>query len=391
MTMQNRWLAPVIAALALNASVINLTYFVESENTLAVQVLLGLVAFAMLFRIRIYSAPIFIGLAIGLLAIIIYNFSQPLSLFVNPCIPILGLMAFLAGTRLYSRHDQTLIWTVIVFVIIQLGLQLYFNFNFSPAETITNRSKGFGSGTTYSTLAAFLLIYFTSKLEKSRSHPLLLLILSAIPIWSILLTQSRGAFVSLLIIFFTNNLRRRGASGTFLLVVTLVAVFVAMNPFVLESVPLLDRLRIDDNFDIQAYSSGRAETQVTIINWLTSESNVLALLFGAEGLNGIKALSYQGFQFPHFDILYLVYDTGLVGAGLYLAFAFLLLIRTRFDSYILLYFISGLHTNMILAPAFLLLSMVLYQAKQVNMQFDRPRNVQLQPAPRQSLMGFDTK
>lgn len=386
---RHRWLTPVIAALALNASIINLSYFIESENTLPVQVFLGLVGFAMLLRFRIESVPIFTGLAVGLLAISIYNFSQPLSLITNPCIPILGLMAFLAGTRLYPRHHQTLVRTAIIFVIFQLGLQLYFNFTFNPAETVTNRSKGFGSGTTYSIMAAYLLIYFASQFKERRRHLIFLLALSVIPMWSILLTQSRGAFLSLLIIFFTNSPRRKGMSKKLLLAITVVSVFMAMNTIVSESVPLLERLRIDNDFDIQTYSSGRAETQIAIINWFTSESNVLALLLGAEGLNGVKALSYQGYQFPHFDILYLVYDTGLVGAGLYLAFILLILVRTRFDSYILLFFLSGFHTNMILTPAFLLLSMVLYQMKRGEVQQDRPADVLRQPAPRQSSTGFE--
>ena len=386
---RHRWLTPIIAALALNASIINLSYFIESDNTLPVQVCLGLVAFAMLFRFRIDSVQIITGLAVGLLAITIYNFSQPLSLITNPCIPILGLMAFLAGTRLYPRHQQTLVRTAIIFVIFQLGLQLYFNFTFNPAGTVTNRSKGFGSGTTYSIMAAYLLIYFATQLKEHRRHLLFLLALSVIPMWSILLTQSRGAFLSLLMIFFTNSLLRKGMSGKLLLAITVVSVFMAINPIVSESIPLLERLRIDNDFDIQTYSSGRAETQFAIINWFTSESNVLALLFGAEGLNGVKALSYQGYQFPHFDILYLIYDTGLVGVGLYLAFTLLILVRTRFDSYILLFFLSGLHTNMILTPAFLLLSMALYQMKRGEVQQDRPADVQHQPAPRQPSTGFE--
>lgn len=368
----NGWLTAVIAGISLNAGIINLSYFTGGGNTLVYQLLLGLVAFSILFRIKAASIEIVAVSAIALLLIALFNFSDPTSIITNPSIPVLGLMTFLAGSQLRTRNQQTLARAAIVFVALQLAFQGFFNLNFSPTDSFTGRSKGYGSGTTYALMAGTLLVYLTSMLSRRRLHPLAFCALTAVPLWTLSLTQSRGVVLSLVIIIVLRNLVRLRSFFKLLALGAVAALVVGLNPHLIDSVPLFSRFQIGNNFDLNAFSSGRIGSQIVIMNWISSEPSILSLLLGAEGLNGIKTLASEGFEFPHFDLLYLAYDTGLVGAGLYLFLAGILLFRTRFDSYVLLFFLSALHTNMVLSPVFLVLSIVLYHVNRQKPQSTGP-------------------
>lgn len=357
---KNGWLVAVIASIGLNAGIINLSYFIGGGNTLVYQLFLGLVAFLILFRIKAASIEIVTVSAIALSLIVLFNFLDPTSIITNPSIPILGLMTFLAGSQLQTRNQKTLERSAILFVTLQLAFQGFFNLDFSPIDSFTGRSKGYGSGTTYALMAATLLVYLTSMLSRRRLHPLAFCALTTVPVWTIFLTQSRGVLLSLIIILVLRNLVRMRSFFKLLAMGAAAALVFGLNPHLVDSVPIFNRLQIGDQLDLNAYSSGRIDTQIVIINWILTEPSIISLFLGAEGLNGIKTLVSQGLQFPHFDLLYLAYDTGLVGAGLYLLLAWVLLVRTRFDSYVLLFFLSALHTNMVLSPAFLLLSIVLH-------------------------------
>jgi hypothetical protein len=356
----NRWSTAMLAGICLNAGIFNLSYFIDSENTLPLQLFIGLVSFFILIRITKTSNGVFVLYAVVFLCIALFNISDPTSVITNPVLPLLGLMTFLAGTQLRSRNQQTVDRTAIIFVALQIILQLFFNFDFSPADSLTGRSKGYGSGTTYALMAAILLIYLTSMFSQRRLRAWGFCALAAVPIWTILLTQSRGVFLSLFVILVVKNLSEIRSLFKLLTFAGVTALVFFLNPYLIESIPLLGRFDFSNQSDLDLYTSGRFLTHAAITNWMSSETSVLSLLLGAEGLNGIKTLASQGFEFPHFDLLYLVYDTGFVGVGVYLFLATRLLVRTRFDSYVLLFFLSSFHTNMLLSPVFLVLSIVLH-------------------------------
>lgn len=360
----NRWSTAMVAGIGLNAGIFNLSYFIDSKNTLPLQLFLGLVSFFFLIRIKATSIGVFVVYAIVFSCIALFNASDPTSIITNPVLPLLGLMTVLAGTQLRSRNQQTLARAAIIFVALQIILQVFFNFDFSPTDSPTGRSKGYGSGTTYSLMAAILLIYLTLMLSQRRLHALGFCALAAVPLWTILLTQSRGVFLSLVVILVVKNLSGMRSFFKLLALVVVTALVFVLNPYLLDSVQLLGRFDFGSESDLEAYTSGRHLTQVAITNWISSETSILSLLLGAEGLNGIKTLASQGLEFPHFDLLYLVYDTGFVGVGLYLFLAVRLLVRTRFDSYVHLFFLSSFHTNMVLSPVFLLLSIFLHHVNQ---------------------------
>lgn len=356
----NRWSTAIVAGIGLNAGIFNLSYFIDSENTLPLQLFLGLVSFFILIRSKVTSIDVFIVYAIVFLCIALFNISDPESVITNPVLPLLGLMTFFAGTRLRSRNQQTLIRAVIIFVALQIILQLFFNFEFSPTDSLTGRSKGYGSGTTYSLMAAILLIYLTSMLSQRRLRALEFCALASVPLWTILLTQSRGVFLSLIVILVVKNLSMIRSFFKLLTLAIVTALILFSIPYLIDSIPLLSRFEFGGESELDTYTSGRLLTQAAITNWIFSETSILSLLLGAEGLNGIKTLASQGLEFPHFDLLYLIYDTGFVGVGVYLFLAAKLLVRTRFDSYVLLFFLSSFHTNMLLSPVFLVLSIVLH-------------------------------
>ncbi|SFQ78703.1 hypothetical protein [Donghicola eburneus] len=350
----------MLAGTALNASITNLSYFTGGGNTLPLQLFLGLASLFLLFRIRSISIGIVCFSLAVLLIIALYNFSNPTSLITNPCIPLLFLMSAFAGARLHARNQEAIDRTAVVFLTLQLVFHVFYNSSFSAADTLTGRSKGFGSGTTYSLMAAIMLIYLSLMLTQGRLHRFTFCTLAIVPIWTIFLTQSRGAFLSLVIILIVKNLLGVRSFFKLFAAATLMACIIAISPDILTKVPLFDRLQISSNSDLEAFSSGRIQTQRVIMGWISSEPSFLSLLLGAEGLNGVKRLTSQGLEFPHLDLLYLLYDTGLLGVGLYIVMMLLLLIRTRFDSYMLLFFLSALHTNMVLSPTFLILSIVLH-------------------------------
>jgi hypothetical protein len=368
----NRWLTAIVAGIGLNAGIFNLSYFIDSENTLPLQLFLGLVSFFILIRIKVTSIDVFVVYAIVFLSITLFNVSDLTSIITNPVLPLLGLMTFLAGTHLRSRNQQTIVRAAIIFVALQIVLQLFFNFDFSPADSLTGRSKGYGSGTTYSLMAAISLIHLTSMLSQRRLRPLGFCALAAVPLWTLLLTQSRGVFLSLVVILVVKNLSGIRSFFKLLTLAVVTALVFVLTQDLLDSIPLLSRFYFGSETDLEVYTSGRLLTQAAITNWITSETSILSLLLGAEGLNGIKTLASQGFEFPHFDLLYIVYDTGFVGVSVYIFLAVRLLVRTRFDSYVLLFFLSSFHTNMLLSPVFLVLSILLHH---VNRQ--KPLNASL--------------
>lgn len=371
----NRWMLAAISGLFLNAGVINLSYLIPIGNTLPIQIVLSLISLMILFRVKTKSIAVLTVTAITFFLIALFNSSDPTSLATNPAIPLLGLMAFLAGYQLRTRNQQTLSLALFVFFAFQFIFQAYFNLSFSPTDMMNGRSKGYGSGTTYALMAATFLIYLTSMLRLRHLHLVTFLALASLPLWTVFLTQSRGVFLSLVIIIVLKSLGSMKSFFKFSSLAVVAICIAALNPQFINNIPLIDRLvGFGNQFDLQAYTSGRIETQIVILNWFWSESSILSLLLGAEGLNGIKILASKGFEFPHFDLLYLLYDTGLVGAALFLFLMAFLLVRTRFDSNVLLFFISTLHTNMVLSPTFLLLAFALHHLNQPKDQ--NTKNVQ---------------
>ncbi|WCE71620.1 hypothetical protein PL336_07250 [Sulfitobacter faviae] len=386
----NRWLTAVIAGIALNAGLINLSYFIGIGNTLPLQLFLGLASFFLLFRIKAVSIEVVCLSATALLLIALFNFSNPTSLITNPCIPLFVLMTALAGTQFQTRNQQTLARVAIVLLALQLVFHVFFNSTFSPIDSLTGRSKGYGSGTTYALLAATMLIYLTSMLTQRRLRLFAFCALAAVPLWTIFLTQSRGVFLSLMIILVVKNLFRMRSFFKLLASASVAVLIIALNPNLLDNVPLFDRLQVDSSWDLEAFSSGRLQTQIVIMNWISSEPSLLSLFLGAEGLNGVKTLTNQGLEFPHFDLLYLAYDTGFVGVSLYLFLMALLLGRTRFDSYILLFFLSALHTNMVLSPVFLIVSIVLHHVNRQTPQSTGPTIERIQKSRAGHSSSFET-
>lgn len=384
------WLTAVIAGLALNAGVINLSYLMSSGNTLPLQLFLGLASFLLLFRIKAVSIWEFGLTATAIVLISLYNLSDPASLITNPCIPFLLLMTGLIGTKFQIRNQHTLARTVAVFFGLQLVFHIFFNSTFSAADSLSGRSKGYGSGTTYAMLAAVMLIFLTTMLTQRRLHLFWFCALVTIPGWTIFLTQSRGIFLSLMIILVVKNLVRLRSFTNLFALASVLALVIVLNPSLLDSFGLFQRLRVDAGIDLEAFTSGRIQTQIVILNWISSEPSLLPLFLGAEGLNGVKSLSNQGLEFPHFDILYLVYDTGFVGGILYVVLMALFLIRTRFDSYILLFFLSAFHTNMILSPVFLILAVVLHHLKRQNPQSTGPTIERIQQSRAAHSTSFET-
>lgn len=282
----------------------------------------------------------------------IYNISSAASLVTNPIpVTIVTLtMVILAdgGKAAYlPRIRRALAQVFILFSV----LSLFLNIEHVATEGFAARTKGFGSGTLYATLSVIAIVFYTSRLKRSEINVASYLLLCATPAWSLLMTQSRGAALTLaitLMIMSAGNVRALGKLA-FLLIAGLAAFFL-FEPN-LADVGLIRRITPDNFQDLEQFSSGRIVTHLAIIRWFETESSALALAWG-KGLNELKAIVAQfDLEFPHFDLLYVLYDGGVVSAAMFVLLLGLMIAKGRVRQYTVIFALSGLHTNMIASPA----------------------------------------
>lgn len=355
-----QWPLGGLTGLLLVASLYNLSYFTKTPfNSLPLQVALAATSASALIRPVAYRGGVFLLALTLLIALCGYNVPNADRALTNPIPPSLALMTLIAGTRFEVRNTQRLKIAAAVAVGSILIAQLLTNLTFDHAEATHGRFKGFGSGTLYSLMAIYTVVYIIEKRlngDLKRGWALLAL---TVPVWTLYLTQSRGTLVTLCIIYAfrgTLNLRSlirlAGATSALILISTSLQ-------DVIPDIPILARLDWRSYDDLEQFTSGRLLTQRHILSWLQQETRPSAILLGAVGLNGIKDLAAQGYQFPHLDGLYIIYDAGAATLAVFVVLTIVILRTYASWIYFALFFISGLHTNMILSPTFLVFSFLL--------------------------------
>jgi hypothetical protein len=253
------------------------------------------------------------------------------------------------------RPSITLVIVGFVILTLIISVTHYQLFQFEQ------RTKGFGSGTLYAVYSVTCILYFLNLYKVGRLGKLPLMFLVASLIFVLLLTQSRGAILSLVVALTIANFETLRAFGRYIggaSVVVACGIFLTVVSDV--TLPILNRFNSSRFDSFNQFTSGRATVQIEILNWIRNEDNPLNIFLGREGLGGVKSLVYsQQFEMPHFDFLYILYDSGLYGVGLYLALIVFLLRKTPRWDYISIYLVSSLHTNMIVSPHFLIFLILL--------------------------------
>ena len=101
------------------------------------------------------------------------------------------------------------------------------------------------------------------------------------------------------------------------------------------------------------------KTQQFIIESVFITSDNMTFLFG-HGLNSIKQnLQPIGLEFPHLDVLFLLYEGGLILLIIYIILMYRIYKSYKYKLLFWIFIISSLHTNMILSPGFLFLGFLL--------------------------------
>jgi len=353
-----------ILAVLLFFSVIPIKYFFGAKiNFLPLQFIFYIFILFIFYKINIKKNILIIDTFFVLYFIIvtIYNIMEPFNIFTNPVIITLITIIFILHTYLPKNLeylDKILKLFFIFFIIFSLYLNIQHMMFFGGFSV---RSKGFGSGTLYATLSIITILYFLDKFLLREINKFKLFIYTFIPIWSLILTQSRGALLTFILAFLIRNKSNilkyklnvlkilKWIGLLFLLIVVLLNFWK-----IISQIPFIKRFELSSYKNVAQFTSNRLPTQEYILEDLSNENSV-TILFG-KGLNSIKKLVYEkGLEFPHFDLLYVLYDGGLFSVIFYLIFIFLYVRKSKLIYYPLIYFFSSFHTNMIISPAYLVL------------------------------------
>ena len=371
-------LIATIAAVCIFLSTTKIEFFTGlSLNYLPLQIALSLAAVIFMTKMKK------VGIVDLLLFFIIFlilgsrNVYQPASIISNPLIPSLGIMTLVSTVELKIRSLRTTNITLAILCAIVITLQAIHNASFSPVETLNGRFKGFGSGTFYSLISGFIVLYVLDLYKRNSIKLIQALVLLSVPVWTLLLTQSRGVFLSIfIIIIFPYTRTIKGMMGIVGLLLPTMAYVIYFTPL-MEYIGLLSRLNFAEYTNIADITSGRFQTQSVILTTILSANSIDSLLFGPEQLNGIKALVGSGLEFPHLDLLYVIYDGGIFALTVYIIMTCKILKKYHDSSYMYLFFLSTLHTNMILSPMFLILAWLLSESRRANMSGNavRPRKL----------------
>jgi len=348
-------------ALVLLISAAPLPYLINMQvNYLPLQVLLAFLALFLCFRFhRLDAGVVFLFLGYAML-LALYHLEAARALVTNPILPSLTFLALAAASKSITPRNKALPGLMVgcLTTFLSLGM-LALNLRHLSSLGFEARFRGLGSGTIYAFLALVILVHLAYRRRHRELSGAWVVLLSVGPILSILLTQSRGSILTLAALVLLAAVRDLVRLVKLLAATAMTAMLVTAAPSLAVHVPLLGRLDPANYKDLSAFTSGRLGGQEHILAWLGSESDPIRLMFGREGLNGVKNFTHAlELQFPHLDLLYLVYDAGLAGVSIYLILGLIVLCRMPVRSYFLLYFLSALHTNMITTPTMLALCLV---------------------------------
>ena len=350
----------IIIAILLIVAVYPLQYFLgTSSNYLPIQVLAAIAILIFYGRLTINKRYYFLYMlfVIYVQCIFIYNISNPYSIISNPI-----LVSFLVMLSILLLHKNDIsrdsIHTALgVFYLIFVFYSLYINMQFIFENGLSERFKGFGSGTLYATLSVFGITYYLINYKYLKLNFIVALSAVSTLFLSIFLTQSRGALIVLLIIIVSLFVKSTKSFAIMTLAVILLLIASSQLLQGIIQLDFLQRLAYANYDSLEAFSSGRIVSQVAILDSFSQASNPIEIFFGF-GLNEVKdtLVAQQGLELPHFDLLYILYDGGLVSITMFLLLLRGLMSLEKTKVIWIVYILSSFHTNMIISPGFLVLT-----------------------------------
>jgi hypothetical protein len=350
----------LLLLLLLVVSIYPIQYFLNSSlNYLPIQVLAITAILIFYGRLTIDKRHNFLYMlfAIYVIFIVIYNISNPYSIITNPILVTFLVMLLILLLHKNDISKDSINITLGIFFLVFIFYSLYINMQFIFESGLSKRFKGFGSGTLYATLSVYAITYYLINYKYLKLNFIVTLSAVSALFLSIFLTQSRGALIVLLVIIAGLFIRSIKSFAIATLVVILLLIVSSQFLQEIGQIDFLQRLLYVNYESLGSFTSGRAVTQIAILDSFNQTSNPIEIFFGF-GLNEVKdtLVAYQGLELPHFDLLYILYDGGVVSITIFLLLLRGLMSLEKTKVIWILYIFSSFHTNMIVSPGFLVLT-----------------------------------
>ena len=316
--------------------IVPFNYFFENNfNPLPFQFPLLVFCFFYIFKLRLKDSFLIVISFLLLLTISrfdLYNF------FTSAIVVsfLFYAMILVSSDHMKIKESQLKKLVNLLSILIVLTL-LYFNYIYVVSDAPELRYKGFGSGTFFALVSLYIIYFYYKKYRLKEIKASLFFILASILIAILLLSE----FSSL-----------RGFNFLRLLIIGGLITYFVYNS------EILNRFQFTSYDSLDQFTSGRADSQLYILNSFKNETNPEIIFFG-NGLNNIKDVLYKsGYEFPHLDLLFILNEGGLVLIFLYLFTLFKIYKKFSNKLFFFIFLLSSFHTNMILFPGLLVYSFI---------------------------------
>jgi hypothetical protein len=338
-------LSNIFLAILIFITMVPINYFFSNNfNALPIQLVVVFFIFRLYFSMNL-KYTLLISLSIFVLLMTSDSqFNQVLTSGITATFFTIYFILFAEKIRFQKNFKDVI---NILFIVI-IAFTTYYNIDFYFYSDLSTRSKAFGSGSIFSIISlygfAFLMLnYYMKHINKKYFYPLFILFLT-----SLIFTQVRGVILTMAFIYIVLEFKslKKIKFSRILFTIT-IGIFLFQGSLISE------RFNLSSNSDINQLTSGRLETQLLIVKSIFYKSDNFTLLFG-HGINSIKQdFIPKGLEFPHLDILYLLYEGGLFLLIIYLLLMYQSYKLFNYKLLFLIFLISSFHTNMILSPGFL--------------------------------------
>lgn len=316
----------------------------------------SLLMFLVLLKAKFYKKELLGYLIIQLLFFINIALSGSYALFNSLfiCFQIIFLLAFLNVSKINLLKLNDVVDNYAIYTIAAIILINIFIFSYSTDASIS-RLKFSGSTSYLTTLSSLMAIYVispTGYLKNSFLSSPRRITLYFIAFLPIMLTVVRGNFLVTVFGSLLVNKDRLGLNFRTIIYFFLICIFSAslyllgiFDLFIQRST-INEQLADPSNINtLSNLSSGRLTTWILIINEFFKGS-IQDQVFGF-GLGSMEAVASMGFEYPHFDLLWILFELGIVGVLIFITCIYKLA-RKYTTTVIMVVFINGLHTNFIL-------------------------------------------
>ena len=344
-------------------------YFNEEINYVPLQLFFGLLLFFLFLKFKILKenlSYIFI-ISLFLLIIFILNSNYPDNFFSSSIVVYVFLGLIINFFPKLKFNSNLLLFSIDLTLILFAIFSLYNNLNFindpfsyyaeNEFATVGGRFKGWGSGLEYCNISTLGLIWILKNFLSKRYNILFASLISIPLLSSLFITQSRGPLIILILVglYEVFKAKEYKTKNIFYLLISLTLIlFIILSNITNEYINIFERLNFSNFNDMEQFTSGRSFSQIYILDKIFN-SSFYQFLFG-KGLNSFKEVTELiGLEYPHFDMLLFLHDGGLLATVIYIYSFQYLCKKNNNSSFLLLFYLNGLHANSVNAPSLLIL------------------------------------